>query len=312
MKLKINKACDLSSISVLPPQSRRSNVIGSGTDSIFGKSQASQLRSQQSQQSFSQGMSQLSQNSLDEILTNEQRFCSQGENTTRRTSCLAPVAYNREETQMTVSRSSNNHLRRWGSASAQDNRCQVSEELEHRIGLIETSLSRFGMMLDSVQGDVMQVNKAIKEVSIETEGIRKKLASQDSSLQLMLKGEEDIKASLDGSFKCIPDQLRNDLEQYRLQEIASTVLSLPDQIKVQLLKIQSALCGDITKELENRDCRMIIELDEEIDVGFSCLLEEKETGRGVELVDDVKGETERILRKARRRKRKSLHPIIYV
>ncbi|KAL5727276.1 hypothetical protein ACHQM5_000491 [Ranunculus cassubicifolius] len=71
---------------------------------------------------------------------------------------------------MTVSRSSNNHLRRWGSASAQDNRCQVSEELEHRIGLIETSLSRFGMMLDSVQGDVMQVHKAIKEVSIESIG----------------------------------------------------------------------------------------------------------------------------------------------
>lgn len=49
-----------------------------GTDSsAFGKSQASQLRSQQSQQSFSQGLSsQLSQNSLDEILTNEQVLIS--------------------------------------------------------------------------------------------------------------------------------------------------------------------------------------------------------------------------------------------
>lgn len=47
--------------------------------SVFSKSQASQLRSQQSQQSFSQGVSsqhgmfsQLSLNSLDETLTNDQ------------------------------------------------------------------------------------------------------------------------------------------------------------------------------------------------------------------------------------------------
>lgn len=107
MKLKINKACDLSSISVLPPHSRygyinkacdlisktclvdfllqlsqysfffgcrRTNAISSGTEaSVFGKSQGLQLRSQ-SQHSLSQGMSlsQLSQNSLDEIAMNEQ------------------------------------------------------------------------------------------------------------------------------------------------------------------------------------------------------------------------------------------------
>ena len=46
---------------------------------------------------------------------------------------------------------------------------QISEELEHRIGLMETSLSRFGMILDSVQSDVMQVNKGTKEVSLESE-----------------------------------------------------------------------------------------------------------------------------------------------
>ncbi|PIA49375.1 hypothetical protein AQUCO_01300297v1 [Aquilegia coerulea] len=404
MKLKINQACDLSSISVLPPPSRRTNAIGSGNDSsIFGKIQASQLRSQQqSQQSFSQGMSQLSQNSLDEILPNEPRFGSQGENTTKRTSCLAPVAYNREETQMPMSRSSNNIVRRWGSASVQDHtqRCQVSEELEHRIGVIETSLNRFGMILDSVQGDVMQVNRAIKEVSMETEGIRKKLASHDSSLQLMLKGEEDIKASLAGSLKCIPDQLRKDLQQYRFKETVSTLLSLPDQIEAQLLKIQTGICGDITKEMgaimrtiklpnhkdasptlppqtrsshiqspqeklpvmknpvvvsnartrknparkikdERQDIikpkrapftkrqqtvehkqdavslvekdvgwRVVIESDEEIDVGFSCLFGEKETGMGGNSFEDVRGETERILRKARRRKRRCCNTII--
>jgi hypothetical protein len=34
---------------------------------------------------------------------------------------------------------------------------------------METSLSRFGMILDSVQSDVMQVYKGTKEVSLESE-----------------------------------------------------------------------------------------------------------------------------------------------
>ncbi|GKU88107.1 hypothetical protein SLEP1_g2408 [Rubroshorea leprosula] len=66
MNLKINKACDLNSISVLPPHARKSNTVTSGP-------QASYLRSQPSQQSISQGFSsqpaffsQISQNSLDE------------------------------------------------------------------------------------------------------------------------------------------------------------------------------------------------------------------------------------------------------
>lgn len=34
---------------------------------------------------------------------------------------------------------------------------------------METSLNKFGMILDSVQSDVMQVNKGMKEVSMESE-----------------------------------------------------------------------------------------------------------------------------------------------
>ncbi|KAL3639506.1 hypothetical protein CASFOL_017413 [Castilleja foliolosa] len=81
MTLKLNKARDLSSISVFPPQTRRSSVVPSGLDSssIYGRSQtASQLRPQQSQMTLSQGassqhgiFSQFSHNSQDEVLTNE-------------------------------------------------------------------------------------------------------------------------------------------------------------------------------------------------------------------------------------------------
>lgn len=45
---------------------------------------------------------------------------------------------------------------------------QLSEGLEHRIGMMETSLSRFAMILDSVQSDVMQVNKGTKEMILDS------------------------------------------------------------------------------------------------------------------------------------------------
>jgi len=45
---------------------------------------------------------------------------------------------------------------------------QVSEELENRFRQMESSLNRLGMILDSVQSDVMQVNRAVKEVSLES------------------------------------------------------------------------------------------------------------------------------------------------
>lgn len=45
---------------------------------------------------------------------------------------------------------------------------QINEELEYRIGMMETSLSRFGMILDSIQSDIMQVNKGRKELALES------------------------------------------------------------------------------------------------------------------------------------------------
>lgn len=179
-----------------------------------------------------------------------QRFGSQErESSTRKNSCLPPINYTRDESQMRLSRPSTSLTRKWNSASP-DNRCKwtdltsintsacsllkvetlekqdwkkfrdlwfilwnylegtssnvsvtmlkvvswvifaciilwlchcmtlyffflnsaglVSEELEHRIGMIETSLSRFGIILDSVQSDIMQANKGTKEVLLES------------------------------------------------------------------------------------------------------------------------------------------------
>eukprot|EP00257_Ricinus_communis_P028429 XP_025015843.1 protein PAIR1 [Ricinus communis] len=401
MKLKINKACDLSSISALPPQSRRLSTLPTGP-------QTSQLRSQQSQQSFSQGyssqhgmFSQMSQTSFDEALTTDQRFNSQErENSLKKTSCFPSISYAREESQMPISRSSTNIMRKWNSASVPDHKCQINEELEHRIGMMETLLNKFGMILGSVQSDVMQVNKGTKEASLEMEGIRQKLVVLDTSLQLMIKGQEDTKFTLDGSLKSISERLSKDISQDRLQQIFLVLSAFPQQMEASLLKLQSDLSMTFTKELQaaarnmempnqnspsimllpstvtgsystshrksrpisnsvmpskaygqsttrpkiemgtwntvkteqitftqrasnkehkhkgvssiqkEKQCSVIIESDEEIDGVFSCLIDAKETGIGNYTLDEATEESERIIRKARRRKRKHWNPII--
>ncbi|XP_039056566.1 putative recombination initiation defects 3 [Hibiscus syriacus] len=400
MKLKINKACDLGSTYVFPPHTRRSSLPPSVP-------QSSQLRSQPSQQSFSQGISsqhalfsQISQNSLDEIVTTDQRFGSQErENAANKISCLVPNKFTREDSQGPISRSST--VRKWNSVSAQEHRCQTSEELEHRMSVIETSLNRFGMILDSVQSGVMQVNKGTKEVLLEMAGMRQRLIAEVTYLHLMNKGQEDIKASLDGSMKAISDQLNNAIYGDKLQNIFLVLSTLPEQMEASLIKLQNELCNTFTNEIkaitgnaktlvqngpvatglppklsgccetpktkpladkkqavpqkvyeqtsvapevykggwkyvkmkqpatnerayrkendkrkgvssvEQETYRILIESDEEIDAGFSCLLSGKETDGTTSIsIEEAKEETERILRKARRRKRKSHNPII--
>ncbi|XP_061966717.1 putative recombination initiation defects 3 [Populus nigra] len=403
MKLKINKACDLSSISVLPPQSRRSRSIP------VGPQQASQIRSQQSQQSFSQGFSsqhgmfsQISQTSLDEALTNDQRFSSQErENSVKKPSCLPVISYRREDSQLPISRSSSNLIRNWSAAPVPDLEYQINEELHHRIGMMETSLTKFGMILDSVQSDLMQVKKGIKEVSLETEGMLQKLIVLDTSLKLTNTGQEDVKFSLEGSLKSLSEQLSKDRYQDNLQQIFLVLSTLPKQMEMFLYKLQNELCTTFTKEIQAMACsvktpldqkspsitvvlpkvtgnhvtpprrtepvknpalppkvsvhakivpkmetggwksvkveqrsftraaslreqkrnkvssdqqekqsRVIIDSDEEIEGGFSCLIDVKETGIRNPILDVSKEETARILRKARRQKRKYCNPII--
>nr|GFC52834.1 recombination initiation defects 3 [Tanacetum cinerariifolium] len=78
-----------------------------------------------------------------------------------------PVNHTREESQMAISRYSKGLIPKWGSGVLEQ-RCQMSEEVGHRIGTIESSLSRFGLMLESLQTDIMQVNRGTKELAIDT------------------------------------------------------------------------------------------------------------------------------------------------
>nr|KYP77082.1 Protein PAIR1 [Cajanus cajan] len=255
MKMKINKACDLSSISVFPPPlvyPRKGNNVSSGLQVSH-----SQHRSQPSQQSLSQGLSSqhgilshFSQNSLDEaVTTNDQRIGSQEhENSLRRLSSLPRATYSREESQQPNSRSSSNLMIKWNSA---EHKSQLSEGLEHRIGIMETTLSRFAMILDSVQSDVMQVNKGTKEIILEMEFIRQKLIAQDNSLQLMTKGQEEIKAIIDGSLKSLSEQMSHVSKKEKLQEVCLAVSALPQLIEASQQNVQNDL-RDINKEMKAR------------------------------------------------------------
>ncbi|RHN39891.1 hypothetical protein MtrunA17_Chr8g0348851 [Medicago truncatula] len=282
MKMKINKASDLSSISVFPPPhvySRKMNNASNGFQASQHRSQPShrdierqnnvsnglhamsQHRSQPSQQSFSQGLSSqqgilshFSQSSLDEaITTNDQRAASQElENSSRRFSSLPRLTYSKDESQPHNSRSSSNLLVKWNSA---DNKNQLSEGLENRIGIMETSLSRFAMIMDSVQSDVMQVNKGTKEMHLEMECIRQKLIAQDNTLQLMMKGQEEIKASINGSLKSLSEQMSRVTDIEKLQEVYMLVSSMPQLIEGSLRNLQNNL-QNTTKEMKEISCSL--------------------------------------------------------
>ncbi|MED6121734.1 hypothetical protein PIB30_032968 [Stylosanthes scabra] len=194
--------------------------------------------------------SQLSQNqsSLDEAVMNGQRGCSQEHRkSSRRNSCFPGFTNSREESQQPNLRSSSSFRPKWNSA---DPKNQLSEGLEHRIGIMETSLSRFAMILDSVQSDVMQVNKGTKENNLEMECIRQKLIAYDNSLQLMIKGQEEIKASIDGNLKLLSEQLCKFTSQEKLQEVSLVVSTLPQMIEASLKSLQQELHGKFNEEMQ--------------------------------------------------------------
>ncbi|KAL0907646.1 hypothetical protein M5K25_022066 [Dendrobium thyrsiflorum] len=230
----------------------RLNTMNSGVDAYgLGRNQASQLRSQ-SQQSFSQGFSQsqISQSSFENLGSDQKIDSQEREKSSKRISSLAPIMPLRDDSQMQLSGTSSNAMRRWSCATAPDNKCHVSEELEHRLRLLESSLSKLGIILDSLQSDVMQVNRAVKEVSLEMEGIRQKANLLDSSTQQVLKEEEDIKARLDRSMKIISDEMMKKTDLNRLNETASSIPSFTKEIEAQLLGFRHEICFIISKNME--------------------------------------------------------------
>ncbi|KAF8108396.1 hypothetical protein N665_0109s0022 [Sinapis alba] len=256
MKMNINKACDLKSISVFPPNLRGTS-IGPSEPQASRSQQSQQLRSQQSQQSFSQGpssysqrgcFSQRTQGSVEELLISDQRFSSQErDHSLKKVSCLPPINQRRDDSQLVAY---SGLPRRWSSDSVGESKSQLSEEFDQRFRMMETSLSKFGMMLDSVQSDIMQANRGTKEVLLETERIQQKLILQDTSLQQLIKEQSNFKASIDGGVKSILEELSKDPNEEKLQNIILVLRAISEQVESSLQKMQREICHMFTREFE--------------------------------------------------------------
>lgn len=174
---------------------------------------------------------------------------------------LPPVNHTREESQLAISRSSKGVIRKWGSG-ASEQRCQMSEEVEHRLGTIESSLSRFGLMLEAIQTDIMQVNRGTKELAIDMESIRQKLIAQDNYLQTIIKGQEDVKSTLNGQLKSIgelksiSDKLNQDTCHQNSKEISIMLSALQEKIRVFVLNSRNDLSKSFTNEMQALGCKL--------------------------------------------------------
>ncbi|XP_039826753.1 protein PAIR1-like isoform X2 [Panicum virgatum] len=263
MKLKINKACDLGSISVLPPRrtggSGGTGGVGASGSSAAPLSGSQQQRSQPlSQQSFSQ--SQLSQGSLDENLLSlhlasparDQRVGLHDDSSKKMPSLpVNSASCVREETQLQLAKIPSNSVHRW-NPSPPDSRCQIpNEDVERKFQHLASSVHKMGMVLDSVQNDVMQLNRAMKEASLDSGSIQQKVVVLDNSLQKILKGQDDLKALVESSIKSIADQLSVlNSHSSKLDEISSTLSVWPKQIEIDLRQLQSDIFRIFTKEME--------------------------------------------------------------
>ncbi|KAG8073076.1 hypothetical protein GUJ93_ZPchr0006g44669 [Zizania palustris] len=274
MKLKINKACDIGSISVLPP--RRTGGSGSGGMSASASAAAGVVSSQQrsqtlSQQSFSQGgvsggasllhsQSQLSQASLDENLLSlqlpsparDQRFSLYDDSSKRVSSLPASSASCvREESQLQLAKVSSNPMHRWNS-SIPDTRYQVAnEDVERKFQHLASSVHKMGMVLDSVQSDVMHLNRAMKEASLDSGSIRQKVILLESSLQQILKGQDDLKALLESNTKVNPDHTSVlNSHTSKLNEIFLAFSTWQTQVQADIRQLQGDIFRTFTKEME--------------------------------------------------------------
>lgn len=64
------------------------------------------------------------------------------------------------------------------------------------------------------------------------------------------KGQEDIKAGVDGGFKSLSDQLEKNINQEDIKEIFSMISALSEKFDTQIMKLQSDLQKTFTKELQ--------------------------------------------------------------
>ncbi|ONL92655.1 Protein PAIR1 [Zea mays] len=171
----------------------------------------------------------------------------------------------REESQLQLAKTSSNPVHRW-NPSLPDSRCVVpAEDVERKFQHMASSVHKVGMVLDSVQNDTMQLNRAMKEAALDSGSIQQKIVVLDTSMQKNLKGQGDLKVLVESNTKNIADQLAVlNSHSNKLVEISSALSVLPKQIERDLKQQQSDIFRIFRNNMEEI-ARAVKSLNSKID-----------------------------------------------
>ncbi|XP_044454689.1 protein PAIR1 isoform X2 [Triticum aestivum] len=148
---------------------------------------------------------------------------------------------------------------RW-NPSPTDTRCRVNEDAERRFQLLSGSVHKVGMVLDSVQTDVIQLNRTMKEASLESGGVLQKFDLLEDTLQKIIKGQNDLKVLAENSTKSNSDQLNViNSRTSKLNEMSLAVSVCPKQVRADLRELHGDIFRVLTKDMEGvvRDIRSL-------------------------------------------------------
>ncbi|CAL5093959.1 unnamed protein product [Urochloa decumbens] len=110
-----------------------------------------------------------------------------------------------------------------------------------------------GMVLDSVQTDVMRLNKGMKDATLESNSTQKKVVVLERSLKEICKGQDDLKELVENCTKINSDQLNvMNSHSSNLDEISLTLSAWPKQMQADLRLLQSDISSVLAEEMQSR------------------------------------------------------------
>ncbi|CAN6347474.1 unnamed protein product [Urochloa humidicola] len=126
-----------------------------------------------------------------------------------------------------------------------------NEDIRCKFQQLECSVHKMGMVLDSVQTDVMRLNKGMKDAALESNSTQKKVVVLERSLQEMCKGQDDLKELVENCTKINPDQLNvMNSHSSNLDGISMTLSAWPKQIQADLRLLQSEVSSVLAEEMQ--------------------------------------------------------------
>ncbi|XP_037450581.1 protein PAIR1-like [Triticum dicoccoides] len=128
---------------------------------------------------------------------------------------------------------------------------KVNEDAGHRFQQLSGSVHKMGMVLDSVQTDVIQLNRTIKDASVESGGVQQKFDLLEDTLQKIIKGQNDLKVLAENSMKSNSDQLNVlNSRTSKLNEMSLVVSVCPKKVQADLRELHGDTFRVLTKDME--------------------------------------------------------------